>query len=77
MMKPVVRKERADYSMEKSEHQHKGETMGRTEIRFNKTGSILMVWDFDHPVRRPTQHDIDTLPVGRDMTDDEIELLDD
>lgn len=46
------------------------------EIRYSADGSICMVWADGKPVRCPTQHDMDTLPVGEDMTEDEIETLD-
>jgi hypothetical protein len=44
-------------------------------IRFSAYGSINMVWCDGSPVRCPTQHDMDTLPVGGDMSDDEIATL--
>jgi len=46
------------------------------EIRYSRDGSVCMVWDDGEPVRRPSQGDMDRLPVGQDMTDDEVELLD-
>lgn len=48
------------------------------EIRFSEDGGVNIVWDLenDEPARMPTQEDMDTLPVGRDLTDEEIELLD-
>jgi len=51
----------------------------KEEIRFSADGSVNIVWDTetDEAVRMPSQHDMDTLPVGRDLTDDEIDLLDD
>jgi len=45
------------------------------EIRFSSDGSISMVYRAGEPVRCPTQDDLDTLPVGSDMTADEIECL--
>lgn len=45
-------------------------------IRHSADGSISMVWSDGKPLRCPTQHDMDTLPVGDDMSDDEIESLD-
>lgn len=42
-------------------------------LRFSENGSIVLVWRDDEPVRCPTQHDMDTLPVGDDMEDWEIE----
>ena len=48
-------------------------------IRFSDDGSVSIVWATadDAPVRVPTQHDLDTLPVGDDLTDDDIARLDD
>ena len=46
-----------------------------TEIRFSEDGSISMVWVDGEAVRVPTQEDMDTLPVGEDMTDEEVEAL--
>jgi len=46
------------------------------EIRYSEDGSISMVWAGGEPVRCPDQDDMDRLPVGPDMTDDEIEELD-
>lgn len=46
------------------------------EIRYSADGSICMVWADGEPTRCPTQHDMDTLAVGHDMTADEIEQLD-
>lgn len=45
------------------------------QIRFSADGHISIVWDNCEPVRCPTQHDMDTLPVGLDLTDDEIEQI--
>ena len=45
------------------------------EIRYSADASVCMVWDGDEPVRCPTQDDMDELPVGPDMTDDEVALL--
>lgn len=46
-----------------------------SEIRFSEDGSISMVWTDGAADRVPTQHDIDTLPVGADMTAEEVESL--
>ena len=46
-------------------------------IRYSQDGSVCMVWSDGEPVRCPTQHDLDTLPVGSDMTSYEVEQLDD
>ena len=48
-------------------------------IRFSDDGGVNIVWDTssEAPVRVPTQHDLDTLPVGDDLTDDDIARLDD
>ena len=45
------------------------------QIRYSADGSICMVWRDGEPVRCPTQEDMDTLPVGPDMTDEDIEQL--
>jgi hypothetical protein len=34
------------------------------------------VWDDGEPVRCPTSHDMDNLPVGPDMTEAEVAWLD-
>lgn len=47
-----------------------------TEIRFSEDGSVSMVWTGGEPVRCPTQEDMNSLPVGEDMTEEEIALLD-
>lgn len=44
-------------------------------IRYSADGSVSMVYRDGEPVRCPTQEDMDTLPVGPDMTDDDIESL--
>ena len=49
---------------------------GQECIRFGVSG-ICMVWCDGEPVRCPTQDDMDNLPVSDDMTDEEVELLDD
>ena len=46
------------------------------EIRYSADGSICMVWDGGEPVRCPSQEDMDHLPVGSDMTADEIDQCD-
>ena len=45
-------------------------------IRYSADGSVCMVWRDGEPIRCPTQGDMDRLPVGPDMADDEIEQLD-
>jgi hypothetical protein len=47
-------------------------------IRYSEDGMICIVWDTaaDEAVRCATQDDMDTLPVGEDLADDEIETLD-
>ena len=45
-------------------------------IRFSADGSVSMVWSGGDAVRVPTQQDLDRLPVGDDMTDDEVAGLD-
>ena len=47
-----------------------------TQIRFTDDASICMVWEDGKPLRVPTQHDMDTLPVGDDITGDDLMLLD-
>lgn len=47
------------------------------QIRFDAAGTISMVWCDGEPVRCPTQHDMDTLPVGEDMSDEEVASLED
>jgi len=47
------------------------------EIRYSVDGSVCMVWVDGEPDRCPTQDDMDRLPVGTDMTDDEVAALDD
>jgi hypothetical protein len=46
-------------------------------IRFSEDAAISIVWDTaaDEAVRCPTQDDMDNLPVGDDLTDEEIETL--
>ena len=51
--------------------------MKNEQIRFSRDDSVSMVWDDGQAVRCPTQHDMDTLPVGADMSDDEANELDD
>ena len=51
--------------------------MSNETIRYSTDGAVCMVWSDGEPVRCPTQDDMDTLPVGQDMTDDEVEALDD
>jgi len=48
-------------------------------IRFSDDAAISIVWDTaaDEAVRCPTQDDLDNLPVGEDLTADEIESLED
>ena len=45
------------------------------EIRYSEDGTISMVWAAGEPVRCPTQDDMDSLPVGKDMTADEVDSL--
>jgi hypothetical protein len=51
-----------------------GETMSK--IRFSEDGSVCVVWADGQALRVPTQHDMDTLPVGDDLTDEELAGLD-
>ncbi len=48
----------------------------KAQIRYSADGSINMVQDVDGEFRYATQHDMDTLPVGDDLTEEEIEGLD-
>lgn len=44
-------------------------------IRYGE-GGIYLVDDGDGNLRLPTQEEMDSLPVGEDLTDEEIEGLD-
>lgn len=44
-------------------------------IRYSEDANICIV-DDDGEFRVATQHDIDTLPVGDDLTEEEVEQLD-
>jgi hypothetical protein len=48
-------------------------------IRFSEDASISIVWDTatNGAVRCPTQDDMDNLPVGDDLTTEEIETIED
>ena len=46
------------------------------QIRYSEDGSVSMVWVNGEPVRCPDQDDMDRLPVGPDMTAEEVEGLD-
>lgn len=50
--------------------------MGNCCIRFSADGSVSMVWADGEAVRVPSQQDLDFLPVGEDLTDEEIAGLD-
>ena len=45
-------------------------------LRFHSSGT-MMIWDTitNEPVRCPTQNDMDSLPVGPDMSEEEYALL--
>ena len=45
------------------------------QIRYSADGSVCMVWRDGEPIRCPTQRDMDTLSVGQDMTDEDINQL--
>ncbi len=45
-------------------------------IRFSADATICMKQDEDGELHAPTQEDLDNLPVGPDLTDEEIQLLD-
>lgn len=46
-------------------------------IRFSKDAKIRIVWDTvtNQPARWPTPQDMDRLPFGGDLTDDEIDAI--
>ena len=46
-------------------------------IRYSSDGTMCMVWQDGKPVRCPTQDDMDALPVGDDMTEEELAQLSD
>jgi len=46
------------------------------QIRFNRDGTVCMVYRDGEPVRCPTGDDMDRLPVGDDMDEDEVDNLD-
>ena len=48
-------------------------------IRYSDDASICIVWATadDAPVRVPTQHDLDTLPVGDDLTAEDLKIVED
>lgn len=46
-------------------------------IRYSEDGSICIVQDTDGTFHVPSQEEMDTLDVGKDLTDEEIALLDD
>jgi len=46
------------------------------EIRYSADASVSMVWEDGKVVRCPSQHDMDTLLVGDDMTSQEVDSLD-
>ena len=45
-------------------------------IRYSADGSVCIVQEEDGSFRVATQDDMDTLEVGPDLTDEDIELLD-
>lgn len=47
-------------------------------IRHSGNGGVSMVWDTerDEPVRCPTQEDMDRLPIGEDLTEDDLARCD-
>jgi len=45
---------------------------GAETIRYSSDASVCMVWSDGEPVRCPSQHDMDNLPVGGDMDEDEL-----
>ena len=49
----------------------------QNKIRYSPDAVVCMVWCGVEPLRCPTQEDMDRLPVGPDMTEDEMDRLDD
>ena len=47
------------------------------QIRFSPDANICIMQEDDGTFRVPAQDDVNTLEVGEDLTDDEIEMLDD
>ena len=45
-------------------------------IRYSADASLCVVQDDDGSLRVATQDDMNTLEVGKDLTDEQIELLD-
>ena len=45
-------------------------------IRYSEDASVCMVWCGGEPIRCPDQDDMDRLPVGPDMNEDELDQLD-
>ena len=45
------------------------------DIRYSADAAICIVCLNGDPVRCPNQEDMDTLPVGPDLTDEQIESL--
>ena len=50
---------------------------GKVNIRFSADLSVSMVWCGDEPLRAPTHEDMRTLPVGPDMTAEQVASLSD
>lgn len=50
---------------------------GKVNIRFSADLSVSMVWCGDEPLRAPTHDDMRTLPVGPDMSAEEVASLSD
>ena len=46
-------------------------------LRYSADATVVIVQEADGSFRVATQEDMDTLPVGEDLTDEELELLDD
>lgn len=49
--------------------------MAGEHIRFDESGTTNMVWCDGEPVRCASQADMDTLPVGAEMTAEEVSSL--
>lgn len=50
---------------------------GKVNIRFSADLSVCMVWCGDEPLRAPTHDDMRTLPVGPDMSAEQVASLSD
>jgi hypothetical protein len=51
------------------------EATGGEVIRYDADGTLCMVWADGGAVRCPSQEDMDTLPVGSNLTAEEVDSL--